>query len=565
YYRSLLDEQGVETKIVATASTTEMVRSLVGAGVGVSILNMCPATALSYAGDKVCVLPITSAVRPLRLVLGHQGGNRRRLLQVFIEACRKYFASEAAAKLVVSNKPFTAEPVNTNDLAEAFRAELPDIQCLDQSCDLAVYEQGARGESGRAVFVMQPQTTQDVSRCVAWCIAHDVSFIPQSGNTGLVGASVPDNSGTQVVLSLRKVRSVFALDTVNRSVTVSAGLRLSELNNRLEKDQLFLPVDLSADPMIGGMIATNTGGSRFLRYGDMRRQVLGLTVVLPDKYGTVLHLGSTARKNNIGLDEKQRYIGTSGRFGVITEAALSLEYAPQQQAVALVIPKDDQAVVTLLGFLELHLGSLLSAYELMSGNAMRHALNHASSLKNPFAGAEIPDVALLVELTRSGAETDWDTPLQEVLEHILEQAWELHGDSIQDALFGRAEAFWSLRHAISEGVKAAGKLFAFDLGFARQQALAFRSAMMVELPRHFPELEICDFGHIGDGGLHFNLVCHQQQLAAQPDYEQKLRDWVMEQAVTRFGASFSAEHGIGPKNQRYLERYGNQQFGCLPT
>ncbi|MGB1254296.1 MAG: FAD-binding oxidoreductase, partial [Thiolinea sp.] len=252
-------------------------------------------------------------------------------------------------------------------------------------------------------------------------------------------------------------------------------------------------------------------------------------------------------------------------FGVITEAVLSLEYAPQQQAVALVIPKDDQAVVTLLGFLELHLGSLLSAYELMSGNAMRHALHHASSLKNPFAGAEIPDVALLVELTRSGAETDWDTPLQEVLEHILGQAWELHGDSIQDALFGRAEAFWSLRHAISEGVKAAGKLFAFDLGFARQQALAFRSAMMVELPRHFPELEICDFGHIGDGGLHFNLVCHQQQLAAQPDYEQKLRDWVMEQAVTRFGASFSAEHGIGPKNQRYLERYGNQQFGCLPT
>ena len=433
--------------------------------------------------------------------------------------------------------------------------DLKGIQLLSQDQNLSAYENGARGDKGCAAFVMRPKTLDEVSRCVSFCISNNIKFVPQSANTGLVGASIPDISGEQAVLTLEGLTSTFDLDVNNRSVTVSAGMRLSELNNRLFQHDLFLPIDLGSDPMIGGMVATNTGGSRYLRYGDMRRNVLGLKVVLPTQDGDIVSLGSSVRKNNTGQDWKQQHIGTSGEFGVITEVTLNLEPSIKQQAAAILVPSSDNAIFELLKFLETHLGPVFSAYELMSESAMRHALAHAPSLSNPFAGGKIPRVALLLELSRSSQINPWETPLDEVLEQVLAQAWELPSEPLEDALFGRPEQIWSFRHALSEGVKSAGTLFAFDLGFTRPKAIEFRNAMIKELPKEFPELEICDFGHIGDGGLHFNLVCKNSEYAKQPGYEQHLRDWVMEQAVVKYGGSFSAEHGIGPKNIRYYERY----------
>jgi FAD/FMN-containing dehydrogenase len=446
---------------------------------------------------------------------------------------------------------------------DTVREALAGIEILDPAQRLDQYQSGARGDSGRAAFVMRPETTGEVSRCTAFCHQHNIVCVPQSANTGLVGASVPDASGTQAVLSLERLRGEFKPDLANRSVCVGAGWRLSGLNGRLAEHGLFLPVDLGADPMVGGMIATNTGGSRFLRYGDMRRQVLGLTVVLADEQGSVLRLGSAARKNNIGPDWKQHFIGTSGQFGIVTEAILSLEPLPQQQAVALLVPADDQAIISLLQFIERKTGSLLSAYELMSGATIHYALQHAPMLRNPFAGETIPAVALLVELTRTSALNRWETPLDEVLEQVLTEAWELPEAPLADVILGQAGSFWALRHALSEGVKAAGTLFAFDLGFTRADAVRFRAEMQQTLPQHFPDIEICDFGHIGDGGLHFNLVCHDKTIAQQPGYEQALRDWVMTQAVERFAGSFSAEHGIGPKNQRYYQRYVPEAIRAL--
>ncbi len=126
--------------------------------------------------------------------------------------------------------------------------------------------------------------------------------------------------------------------------------------------------------------------------------------------------------------------------------------------------------------------------------------------------------------------------------------------SAASPLFGRPEEFWALRHALSEGVRAAGPLIAFDLGFTRDQVIAFREAMSTELPKAFPQIEICDFGHLGDGGLHFNLVKTDGQNCAE--FEAELRDWVVDRAVVDFGGSYSAEHGLGPKNLKYFRRFG---------
>ncbi|MGS4919289.1 MULTISPECIES: FAD-binding oxidoreductase [Mameliella] len=432
------------------------------------------------------------------------------------------------------------------------------IRTLTEPQDMAAYLQGVRGEVGRSPVVFLPETTDQVADCIRHCGRAGRPFVAQSGNTGLVGASVPDDVGDTAVLSLSRLRETFELDLANRSLRVSAGFRLSEVNDRLAEHGLFFPIDLGSDPMIGGMVATNTGGGRFLRYGDVRRNTLGLTVVLDD--GEVLRLGSPVRKDNTGPDWKHLHIGSSGWFGTITEAILNLEPVVAEQATALVIPSSDEAMLTLLRHLETRAGPLLSAFEFMSRAAMGYAFRHAASLKNPFPRGEIPETALLIELSRPTS-APWDTPLQDVLEAVLAEAWDLADAPVADAFFGRPQEIWALRHALSEGVKAAGPLIAFDLGFTRDKVIAFRTAMTGLLAQNFPMVEICDFGHLGDGGLHFNLVKRDGPL--DDEFERSLRDCVMDQAVRAFGGSFSAEHGIGPKNDRYFRMFGQQSTELL--
>jgi len=429
--------------------------------------------------------------------------------------------------------------------------------------DRSAWETGWRGDTGHAAFVVRPTDTDAVVAAVRCCTRAGIPLVPQSANTGLVGGSTPDASGDQAVLSLERLNRTCEIDVANRSVRVGAGMRLSALNARLEADGLFFPIDLSADPMIGGMVATNTGGARFLRYGDVRANTLGLTVVLPDRDGTVLHLDGALRKNNTGPDWKQLFIGTSGAFGIVTECVLNVEPLPRERATAVVVPRDRAAVFHLLRELETRLGPQLAAFEFMSGNAMRHALAHAPSVRNPFANEAIPDMALLVEIFRTGTAHADEPPLPDVLERTLSDVWEQPEELLADALFGPPEELWPLRHALSEGVKHAGKLFAFDLAFARADVLDFRRSMTARLAADWPELEVCDFGHVGDGSIHFNLVGHDVERCAAPGYEQALRDAVVAHAVENFGGSFSGEHGIGRTNRRYYDRYTPEPLKTL--
>jgi len=421
--------------------------------------------------------------------------------------------------------------------------------------DLSAWEAGVRGDSGGAAFVMRPTDTDAVAAAIACCVRHGIPFIPQSGNTGLVGGSTPDTSGDQAVLSLERLNRICEIDVDNRSVRVGAGVRLSELNARLEIEGLCFPVDLGADPMIGGMVSTNTGGARFLRYGDVRANTLGLTVVLPDADGTVLRLDRALRKDNTGPDWKQLFIGTSGAFGIVTECVLNVEPLPRERATAVLVPRDEAAIFDLLRRLETRLGADLSAFEFMSGNAMRHALVHAPSVRNPFSDEAIPPIALLVEIARTAPTGEGEVTLAAMLERTLADLWEDADEPLADARFGPPEELWPLRHALSEGVKNAGRLFAFDLAFARTDVTRFRASMTQRLADEWPELEVCDFGHVGDGGIHFNLVCHDLERCQSEGYERALRDSIVQHAVEDFGGSFSGEHAIGRANQRYYDRY----------
>src|SRR5262249_49779755 len=188
--------------------------------------------------------------------------------------------------------------------------------------------------------------------------------------------------------SLERLSRGLEIDTVDRTVTADGGVLLSQLDAALAEKGLLFPIDLGADPTVGGMVATNAAGTRVLRYGDVRQNLLGLEVVLAD--GTVLDLMAALRKNNTGLDARQLFVGTSGVFGVVTRAVLRVVPRPAQRATALVGADGGQTVLRLLGHLERGVGDLLSAFEVMSGEALGPAPRHAPRRRTPRGGGPPP-------------------------------------------------------------------------------------------------------------------------------------------------------------------------------
>jgi len=417
--------------------------------------------------------------------------------------------------------------------------------------DRAAYETPARYAGGVAAAAVRPATTQQVSAVVAYCVRQGLKFTPQGANTGLAEGSTPDASGDHLVLSLDRLTTPLEVDAADRTATVGAGVRLSTLNAALEPHGLFLPIDLGADPSLGGMAATNTGGARFLRYGDMRRHVLGLEVVLADAAGTVLELSHGLRKDNAAVALRQLFVGACGAFGIITQVTVEVHHRPRQTAAALLIPRDADAVLPLLQAFEAQAGSTLTAFEGMSRAAMSRAIEHLPALSNPFSGG-IPDYAVLVELTRSWAPREGEASLDEVLQQIAGDLLERDDSPLVDALFGPVDRMWALRHGLSEGLRASGPVVGFDLSFRRRDLARFRHEAARMLEQDFPDYALCDFGHVADGGVHFNLV---RTGAADPARYQALREAVLVMAVDGFGASFSGEHGLGRAFQDAYDRF----------
>jgi FAD/FMN-containing dehydrogenase len=424
----------------------------------------------------------------------------------------------------------------------------PSGLVLDPAARVA-YETPARYAKGVAAAIVRPATTAEVSAVIGYCVREGLVFVPQGANTGLAEGSTPDASGQHLVLSLERLVDTLDIDTADRTATVSAGVRLSTLNAALEPHGLFLPIDLGADPSLGGMAATNTGGARFLRYGDMRRHVLGLEVVLPDAAGTVLTLSHGLRKDNAAIALRQLFVGGCGAFGVITKVTVEVHHRPRQTAAALLIPRDIDAVLPLLCAFEAQAGTMLTAFEGMSRAAMERAIAHVPAIPSPFANG-IPDYAVLVELTRAWSPREGEASLDETLQEIAGQLLEHDDAHLADALFGPTTRMWALRHALSEGLRASGPVLGLDLSFRRRDLARFRTEALAMLATDFPGYVLCDFGHVADGGTHFNLVG-----PTDPDRRAALREAVLTLAIDGYAASFSGEHGLGRAVQDAYDRF----------
>lgn len=431
----------------------------------------------------------------------------------------------------------------------ALSAILGGSGLLTAAPDRLPYEQAARYAGGTTWAVARPSTVEELSATVAYAVRNGVRVVPQSGNTGLVSGSNPDPTGEELVLSLDRMRAPLAIDEVDRTVRAMAGTRLSELNTALAEYGLWMPIDLGSDPMVGGMVSTNTGGARFIRYGGMRQRVLALTVVLADEQGTVVELGTGLRKDNSRLDLRQLFVGSCGALGVVAGATLEAARLPAQSCTVLLVPTRPEDCDALLTWAERRFGDFVSAFEGMSQAAMRAALDHVPGLRNPFAGGEVPPYAILLELASTVPYESF--PLDVLVENDLAALFEADKPLLQDALFGDGPSLWRMRHSMSEGIRAKGSVAGFDLSFPRGGLFAFRKDAQRLLDEQFPGAALHDFGHIGDGGVHFSIVLPNDGARMYEPLEQA----ITELAVVGHGASFSGEHGIGRKNQALYDRY----------
>lgn len=441
----------------------------------------------------------------------------------------------------------------TGSLATQLRSLLGEDAVLTEPADLVRYEEGWRYGKGRALLAARPATAGQVAAALALCRAAGARVVPQGANTGLVGASTPDATGGMVVLSLERLNRRLEIDPVNRTARVDGGVLLSALNEALAEHGLMFPIDLGADPTIGGMIVTNTGGTRLLKYGDVRHNLLGLEVALSD--GTVLDAMNQLRKNNTGLDLKQLFVGTSGVFGVVTGAVVQVVPVPGLRATALVGCGSGEAALLLLQAIERQLADVFTAFEVISAEAMVPVFRHHEGLRNPYGAAGPPAYSALVELasTLPSAALDLAGLLEERLGAFLETE---AGEGITDVFMGRGEDLWAIRHHVSESLRQEGKVLAFDISVPRSRMAAFTAAARVLLAAEYPFVRCCDFGHWGDGGTHLNLVWDEAG-APRPAVElvPELQSRIYDLAVKGFEGSYSAEHGVGPHNQRFYEAY----------
>jgi FAD/FMN-containing dehydrogenase len=368
-----------------------------------------------------------------------------------------------------------------------------------------------------------------VRAVLRWAVRHRTPLVIQGANTGLVGASVPGPAGVTGVLTTERMTTPLEMYTEDRAVTAAAGIRLSRIAGATDRNGLELPIDLAADPTVGGIVATNAGGARVLRHGDVRRRLLGVQLVLADDDATVLGDLRPLRKKNDDLRLTDLAVGSAGLVGVVTAATLALAHRPAARATALLAPAGPLSEVA--GSLERALGDRLGALELLSGEAVRLTVEHVPDVVDPFPG-RTSEALLLVEAEGTAAPED----LLDALDRL--------GGLVADAVVLPPDRAWGLRHAVSEALARAGRVLGLDVSLPRPVLEQTRAEVRDTVHRLVPGAMLADFGHVGDGGLHLNVVLPPGH---DPVAVDRLRRDVYA-LVTRRGGSFSAEHGIGPAN-----------------
>ncbi len=434
-------------------------------------------------------------------------------------------------------------------LIQRFAAIVGEKNALTAAEDIAPYLTEQRDlYHGRTALVLRPGSTEEVAGIMKLATETKTPVVPQGGNTGLVGAQQPDESGTAIILSLGRMNRIRALYPVGNLVTAEAGVILKNLQDAAEKAGQLFPLSLGAEGscQIGGNLGSNAGGTAVLAYGNMRELCLGLEVVLPT--GEILNDLRYVKKDNTGYDLKDLFIGAEGTLGVITAAVLKLFPQPKGKGVAYAGLRSPEDALRLFQLAGEHAGPSLTGFELMPRIGVEFTIRHVQGVRDPLESPH--DWYVLIDISSSRSEEDART----TLETILGEAFE--ADIIQDAAIAesvaQAQMFWKMREEMSWAQKPEGGSIKHDVSVPVASIPAFIREAGTAVEAMVPGVRLVCFGHIGDGNLHFNV-----SLPVGMDKEAYLAYWhdmnhCVHSIVMRYNGSFSAEHGIGQLKREEL-------------
>ncbi len=447
-----------------------------------------------------------------------------------------------------------------SNLIAALRKLLGDAQVLTEG-DLSAWERDWRKRwDGKALAVVRPANVAEVAAVIKLCGEHGTAVVPQGGNTGLVGGGVPDATGTQVLLSLARLNRVRSVDPANLTLTVEAGCVLQAVQQAAADAGFLFPLSLAAEGSctIGGNLATNAGGTQVLRYGNARELCLGLEVVTAE--GEIWHGLAGLRKDNTGYDLRDLFIGSEGTLGVITAATLKLYPMPAANVTALATAGTLTQCLALLGLAQARLGAGLTAFEVMNRFSLALVKKHFAQLTQPLAAS--PWTVLL-----ECADAEGEAPARARFEALLETA--LAQGLIDDAAVAESLAqsatMWHLRESIPLAQGEEGLNVKHDIALPVSAIPAFCERTDAALQAAFPGARLVNFGHLGDGNLHYNVQCPEGAEAQHflATHEHAINELVYD-AVQAADGSFSAEHGIGAlKRDTLAERKSPVALGMM--
>lgn len=399
---------------------------------------------------------------------------------------------------------------------------------------------------GVSPLVLLPGSVEEVASIVKLAAETRTAIVPQGGNTGLVGGQLPDQSGLQIVVSLKRLNECRSISSISQSMVVEAGVTLQQAQEfALEHERLF-PLSLASEGscQIGGNISSNAGGIQVLKYGMMRDLVLGLEVVLPS--GEIWRGLTNLRKDNTGYDLKQLFIGAEGTLGIITAATLRLFPLPIERQVGFVGCSSLEDLSRFFEHCSERAGAALGAFEIISGVGLEFVLKHGGG--NKVDGKTKPPLERswpwygLIEI-----ESAQEGVAQPLIEGVLEGAFadKLIGDAVVSSSEAQRLELWALREGMSAAQKPEGGSIKHDVSVPVASIPTFITQANQLVERLIPGARPVPFGHFGDGNIHYNI--------SQPlnmDKQVFLDKWEMLSGeiynlVAEFNGSISAEHGIG--------------------
>jgi len=413
---------------------------------------------------------------------------------------------------------------------------------------------------GKALAIVRPATTEEVSAVVKLCAAEAVAVVPQGGNTGMSGGATPQEDGREIVLSLTRMNRILEIDKVGYTMTVEAGVVLKTIQDAAaDADRLF-PLSLGAEGSctIGGNLSTNAGGVQVLHYGNARQLVLGLEVVQPN--GDIWNGLRALKKDNTGYDLRDLYLGAEGTLGIITKAILKLWPKPKDNATSWSAVPSPQAAVELLSGAYAASEDNVTSCELMGRQGIDLVLHHIPGTTDPLADKHDWYVLMEWSSTRPPREGDNSATLRDKMEAYLGEAMEkgLVLDAVIAQTEAQSKALWALRENHTEASKQEGPSIKHDISVAVSKIPPFVPEGLAAMKKALPGCRPLVFGHVGDGNLHFN--CQAPAGWTKPQFAPYVEpiSGAIYDLVTAYGGSISAEHGIGRIKLEELAHYRSQ-------